>query len=70
MRLRAARRAAKLSRRGLARAVKMSKQGVANLELGADPRLSTLRRLARALGTDLNALGGLGGPAAAKRGKK
>jgi transcriptional regulator with XRE-family HTH domain len=44
-------RAAKLSRYGLAKAAGLSGQGAVNLEApGADPRLSTMLRLAAALG--------------------
>jgi transcriptional regulator with XRE-family HTH domain len=70
-RLRAARRAAKLSCRGLARATGLSRQGTRNLELpGSNPKLDTLLLLARALGVSLDALAGVAAPAAAKRGKK
>lgn len=49
-----------LSQRQLAEATGMEKPNIARMESGqiADPKLSTLRRLATALGTDLETVAG------------
>lgn len=69
-RLKQLRDEAGLTQQALATAAGLSMSGVMQMEQGKrpDPRLSTVRALAKALGTDLNTLGGLE-PSATAKGK-